>query len=74
MTLRYSSDDDDEDFERVSAKVAGYMELPGAKKDGDCERVEVAGGVAKALGCCNLFGWNSRKKKLFSCGTCKYVT
>lgn len=58
---------------RVSAQQAGYLELPGAKKDGDCRTVEVEGGISKDLGCCNQFGWNSKTEKKFSCGTCEYV-
>lgn len=60
--------------ERVSARVAGYLELPGASKDADCSRVKVSGGVSRALGCCNLFGWDSGAVKKFSCGTCEYVS
>jgi hypothetical protein len=54
---------------RVSAEQAGYMELEGAKKDSDCEVVEVEGGVSSKLGCCNLFDPEDGVK-LFSCGTC----
>ena len=61
-------------MERVDAKIAGYMELPGAQKDGDCVRVKVTGGISHKLGCCNLFEWEKRgPAKLFSCGTCEYV-
>lgn len=58
---------------RISPKQAGYMELPGAKKDADCAKVEVAGGVSKGLGCCNIFELKSGAPKLFSCGTCEYL-
>jgi len=58
---------------RVSAQQAGYMELPGAKKDSDCNKVEVDGGVSARLGCCNLFGLRKGAAKVFSCGTCEYV-
>jgi hypothetical protein len=57
---------------RVPSQTAGYMELDGATKDADCERVEVTGGVSSKLGCCNLFGPEKSAKK-FSCGTCEYV-
>lgn len=59
---------------RVSASRSGYMELAGAKKDADCSEVAVKGGVSRQLGCCNLFKYRSGAEKLFSCGTCKYVT
>ena len=60
-------------MDRVDGKIAGYMELPGAEKDGDCVRVQVPGGVSGKLGCCNLFEWDHNTGKLFSCGTCEYI-
>ena len=57
--------------EKISEQISGYMELPGAVKDGGCLIVDVRGGVSKDLGCCNLFFWDG-SKKLFSCGTCKH--
>jgi hypothetical protein len=54
---------------RVTAEAAGYMELAGARKDADCEIVQVNGGVSKELGCCNLFKPETGTQK-FSCGTC----
>lgn len=57
---------------KVSQVAAGYMELDGAKKDAECEIVQVVGGVSKELGCCNLFKPKDSVKK-FSCGTCKEV-
>jgi hypothetical protein len=56
---------------KLDADFAGYMELEGAKKDGDCKIVHVEGGISKELGCCNLY---HRKDgaKLFNCGNCKY--
>lgn len=60
-------------MEKVPAKVAGYMELPGATKDAGCRRVDVTGGVSQDLGCCNLFEFDKRKAKKFSCGTCEYL-
>jgi hypothetical protein len=57
---------------RVSSVAAGYMELEGAKKDGECAIVEVKNGVSRDLGCCNLFGPKKSVTK-FSCGTCEYV-
>ena len=59
---------------RIDERAAGYLELPGAVKDGDCQVVEVAGGISQDLGCCNLFGLKGGAEKLFSCGTCEYVT
>jgi hypothetical protein len=60
-------------MKRIDAKTAGYLELPGAQKDGDCVRVEVSRGISKQLGCCNLFEFDKGRRKLFSCGTCEYV-
>jgi hypothetical protein len=57
---------------RLSAKEAGYMELAGAVKDGDCERVNVPGGISQELGCCNVFQPEASDTKKFSCGTCKF--
>lgn len=51
---------------------AGYMELAGASKDGDCQKVEVQGGISTALGCCNLFEPKDEQVSEFKCGTCKY--
>ena len=58
---------------RVSSSAAGYMELRGAQKDGDCEKVAVRGGVSRDLGCCNLFDPEFDGTQTFSCGTCEYV-
>jgi hypothetical protein len=57
---------------RMSAKAADYMELDGAEKDADCEKVEVEGGVSSSRGCCNEFSPDPGAKK-FSCGTCTYL-
>lgn len=57
---------------KMSADAAGYMELDGAQKDGDCTKVEVEGGVSKELGCCNEFDPQPQTQK-FSCGTCTFV-
>ena len=59
--------------QRISAQEAGYLELPGAVKDADCEVVEVDGGVSSERGCCNSFGWKSRNVQGFKCGECKYL-
>jgi hypothetical protein len=56
---------------KLDADFAGYMELEGAEKDGDCKIVNVEGGISKELGCCNLFHKIAGAKK-FSCGNCKY--
>jgi hypothetical protein len=58
---------------RISAQEAGYLELPGAVKDADCEVVEVDGGVSSERGCCNSFGWKSQNVERFACGECKYL-
>lgn len=57
---------------KVSQSEAGYMELPGAQKDGSCEKVDVKGGVSSMLGCCNLFELEFDQPKQFRCGTCEY--
>lgn len=69
-------EDSDADFSdaRVTPEQAGYLELPGAVKDGDCTKVEVDGGVSLALGCCNLFDYDASTEAKFSCGTCSYRT
>ena len=58
---------------RITAEQAGYLELPGAVKDADCEVVEVDGGVSSERGCCNSYAWRSGNPKGFSCGECKYL-
>lgn len=58
---------------RMSASAAGYMELVGARKDGDCSKVEVSGGLSKERGCCNEFKPETRMTTKFSCGTCRFV-
>jgi hypothetical protein len=58
---------------RITAQEAGYLELPGAVKDADCEVVEVDGGVSSERGCCNSFGWKSADVEYFRCGECKYL-
>ena len=58
---------------KIPSTAAGYMELAGAKKDAQCRKVEVSGGVSKGLGCCNEFHPESKDTSKFSCGTCEYV-
>jgi hypothetical protein len=57
---------------RESAESAEYMELPKALKGGDCEKVEVDGGVSPELGCCDRFELANNAPKQFRCGTCEY--
>ena len=57
---------------RMTAEQAGYMELEGAKKDGDCHKVNVSGGVSLELGCCNEFEPKAPTVKRFQCEGCKY--
>lgn len=57
---------------KVSAKSVDYMELAGAKKDADCEHVEVSGGVSQERGCCNDFDPNKGATS-FKCGSCEYL-
>lgn len=59
--------------DRISAAAAEYMELEGAVKDADCEKVEVAGGVSTKLGCCDKYQPESKKTQRFDCGNCEYV-
>ena len=58
---------------RKSATSVDYMELPGARKDNDCVKVEVPGGVSTQLGFCNDFEWEEGTPKQFRCGTCEYL-
>lgn len=58
---------------RYSADASGYMELPGAVKDADCQRVRVANGVSQEKGCCNEFK-PTKNSDEFRCGECKFVT
>jgi|SRR5215472_5439209 len=60
--------------QRISAQEAGYLELPGAVKDSDCQVVSVDGGVSSERGCCNSFGWKSPDVEYFRCGECKYLS
>lgn len=60
-------------IKRESAESAEYMELSGALKDADCEKVEVDGGVSSDLGCCDRYQPESDDTKLFNCGNCEYV-
>jgi len=57
---------------RESAESAEYMELNGALKDADCEKVEVDGGVSSDLGCCDRFQPEADDTKSFNCGNCEY--
>jgi len=58
---------------KIPSAEAGYMELSGAKKDAQCVKVEVAGGVSRELGCCNKFEPANRSVDRFNCGHCEYV-
>ena len=58
---------------RLSAAESGYMELVGAKKDADCRKVAVPGGVSKRLGCCDLYRPEDREVQEFRCGVCEYL-
>lgn len=58
---------------RLTAKAAGYMELQGAQKDGDCHKVKVAGGVSEELGCCDKFEPEAQDVRRFRCGDCEYL-
>lgn len=58
---------------RESAAAAEYMELRGAKKDADCYKVAVSGGVSRKLGCCDRFQPASPAVQEFRCGTCHFL-
>ena len=62
-----------EEPKKIPSAQAGYMELTGAKKDGGCEKVEVAGGVSRERGCCNHFHPALKTTSVFNCGNCEYV-
>jgi hypothetical protein len=53
---------------KIPQEQAGYMELAGAQKDGDCSKVDVEGGVSLDLGCCNEFEPQDDSTQAFSCG------
>jgi len=58
---------------KLSSKAADYMELTGAKKDGDCSKVAVKGGVSKERGCCNYYQPRNHQVIAFKCGVCEYL-
>lgn len=57
---------------RATAAEAGYLELPGAQKDSDCQIVKVDGGISSQGGCCNLWDMVPNPTN-FSCGTCTKI-
>jgi len=57
---------------KVPEAQAGYMELAGAQKDGECQKVDVQGGVSLDKGCCNFFEPQDESTDQFKCGECKY--
>ena len=59
---------------KIPSAQAGYMELAGARKDGECSKVEVAGGVSLRRGCCNEFHPEKKTTASFDCGDCEYHT
>jgi hypothetical protein len=65
--------DAEHDGGKVTAATAGYMELDGARKDGECNLVAVAGGVSGERGCCNLFEPAAAATE-FRCGECEHFT
>jgi len=73
LKTRYPGEKDEGKDDRLSAKQAGYMELKGAVKDGDCKKVRVEGGISHDLGCCNEFFPSGSHVHSFRCGTCKYI-
>jgi hypothetical protein len=73
-SISLTNDDGSNFWKRLTAEQAGYMELSGAQKDGDCHKVQVDGGVSRELGCCNEFQPQSEQTQRFDCGDCEYVT
>lgn len=65
--------DQEHDGGRVSAQSAGYMELDGADKDGNCDLVDVPGGVSGERGCCNLFEPEAGAER-FACASCEHFS
>ncbi len=63
----------DVQVDRISSTAAGYMELEGARKDGECRVVEVKNGVSGQLGCCNLYN-PMKGAQLFNCANCEYFS
>lgn len=57
---------------RLTAKQVDYMELTNARKDGDCKKVKVRGGISLQLGCCNIFDPEGPHVQTFRCGSCEY--
>jgi hypothetical protein len=58
---------------KISEQQAGYLELDGAQKDGDCSKVDVQGGVSKDKGCCNVVDPQDGATA-FACGQCEYLS
>lgn len=59
-------------MKKIPSAEAGYMELTGARKDGGCSKVEVAGGVSLERGCCNEYKPEKPTTARFDCGNCEY--
>lgn len=57
--------------EKLTEEYAGYMELEGAQKDGNCLIVRVDGGISKEKGCCNVYTPKPGAER-FGCGQCKF--
>jgi hypothetical protein len=57
----------------IPERQAGYLELSGARKDSECRKVDVKGGVSKQRGCCDYFEPTKPSVDGFRCGTCGHV-
>ena len=57
---------------KLDERAAGYMELEGARKDLECEIVDVKNGISLELGCCNLYD-PVKGADEFKCGECTYA-
>lgn len=68
-----TDDDPDAMGGKQTAEQAGYMELDGAKKDADCSKVQVDGGISSELGCCNEYS-PQNDSQAFQCGTCTFLS
>lgn len=69
----YGGGDQGADAGKVDQQTAGYMELDGAQKSGDCDLVQVDGGVSGEKGCCNLYSPVEGASE-FECAQCTHFT
>lgn len=65
-------DSDNDAVQKMTPQEAGYLELPGAQKDAQCDIVDVPGGVSSQKGCCNSFRAQPDAQG-FNCGSCTHL-